>query len=375
MSIEFPLARTEIGPAERDAVNDVLTSGRLAAGPEMAAFEQSFAEYCKVPYGVMVNSGTSALTIVLLSLGVGPGDEVIMPSLTFAATLNGVLATGARAVLVDVDEQGLIDASAVKCALSPATAAIVPVDLYGRCVDVPALRREIDVDVPIVEDAAEALGAFRSSSLGFDFHAGHVSGYASAAIFGFYPNKVLTTGEGGMLVTADRELADSARLRINQSRTGEHMSGPLPGFSLRGNEMAAAMGRTQLASLTVRLEQRRQLAAHYLRHLDDIPTVRPFVDDVHGTSWFTMPILTTGGTDPGRLQETLQDEGVESARYFPALHREPAVTSLGGEGIRLTECPVTERIADHILCLPFWPGLDQQLPVLMARLEQALSRV
>ena len=380
-AFDFPLAQTDIGDAERDAVMSVLDRGWISSGPEIGAFEEAFAAFCDARHAVMVNSGTSALTVGFLALGIGPGDEVILPSLTFSATLNGVLATGACAVLVDVDEQGLICFESVQAALSPATAAVVPVDLYGQCVDLPRLRQCIGSEIAIVEDAAEALGAeaetFAASGV---YQAGHISGHGEASIFGFYPNKVLTTGEGGMLVTNDSQVAARVRARINQSRRNDSDAdvtleiGELPGFSMRGNELAAAMGRVQLTTLGQRLLQRRALAGDYLLRLAAVLPAgqRPFINNVNATSWFTMPILWSDKLERDHLWQALKYRGVASARYFAALHREPAVLALPRDKIRTLDCSRSAHIADHILCLPFWPGLGDQLPELMDRLSHAI---
>ncbi len=380
--IDFPLAKTDIGDAERSAVLAVLDGKRLAAGPEIGGFERAFADHCGVSHAVMLNSGTSALTIALMSLGIGPGDEVIVPSLTFIATLNGVLATGARAVLVDVDHRGLLSAESLENKLSPTIRAVVPVDLYGQCTDIPSIRQCVGPEIAVVEDAAEAIGASTSTSASdATFEAGHIQGYADAAIFGFYPNKVLTTGEGGMLVTDSVSLASQARSRINQSRTDVtdgrilHQS-QLPGFSLRGNEISAAIGSVQLASLLKRLEQRRALAQTYLQRLEAFASIiEPLVTDVWATSWFTMPVLVNDNINPDDLQRCLMQSGVETARYFQALHLEPAVRATDNSIIQTTECPCAEKIAEHVLCLPFWPGLEAQLDDLMVRVGRGIAMV
>ncbi len=269
MTVPVAAAAPMIGAEERAAVDRVLASGRLAMGPEVAAFEQEFATLVAGRPCVAVNSGTSALHLALLALGIGPGDEVIVPSFTFAATANAVALAGASPVFADIDPASFcLDPAAADAAVTPRTAAIMPVHLYGHPADTVRLeevaRRH---GLAVVEDAAQAHAASDDGR--------PVGSLGAAAAFSFYPTKNMTTGEGGMVVCADESVARQVRLLRNQGMERRYAN-EVVGFNLRMTDIAAAIGRVQLTRLGDWTERRRSTAAHYDMALTGVrtPTVR-----------------------------------------------------------------------------------------------------
>ncbi len=329
-----------IGADERAAVDRVLVSGRLAMGPEVAAFEHEFAALVDGRACVAVNSGTSALHLALLALGIGPGDEVVVPSFTFAATANAVVLAGATPVFADIDPATFcLDPAAVEAAVGARTAAILPVHLYGQPADMVALcdiaRRH---GLAVVEDAAQAHAAADG-----DRAAGAIG---DAAAFSFYPTKNMTTGEGGMVVCADETAARRVRLLRNQGMERRYAN-EVVGFNLRMTDVAAAIGRVQLTRLAGWNEQRRRTAAHYDAALEGVatPAVRAGVRHVYHQ--YTVRV-------PGRdvVVEALQRRGIGVDVYYPTpVHRLPAYG-------RDLDLPATERACLEVMSLPVHPGVD-----------------
>lgn len=259
------LAEPYIGDEEIDAVTRVMRSGQLSQGPETAAFELEFGQLVAGRPCVGVNSGTSALHVGLLAAGVGPGDEVIVPSFTFAATANAVALTGATPIFVDVEpEHFCIDPEAVQAAIGPRTAAIMPVHLYGHPANMP---RIMDLAAThgllVVEDAAQAHGA---SIDGIPCGA-----WGDLAMFSFYPTKNMTTGEGGLISVANDELARKCRLLRNQGMEVRYQN-EVVGLNVRMTDIAAAIGRVQLTRLPEWTERRRQNARRYDNELTSVST-------------------------------------------------------------------------------------------------------
>jgi len=358
----IPLAKTDIGPAETAAVTRVVKSGRLALGPEIVEFEREFADWHRVSCAAMVNSGTSALICALRAVGVKPGDEVILPALTFVGTVNAVLNCGALPVLVDVrHDTGNIDSDKVTNAIRKRTRAIIPVHLFGRVADMaPIVDIANDHQLAVVEDAAEALGS--------ELNDRRVGTIGDAGIFGFYPNKVLTTGEGGMVISDDIQLTERVRSIANQGRGCEDIGA---GFSFRATELAAALGRTQLQSLSERINERMELAAQYHNELSAVAGIEPFGYSCGVRSWFTFPVLLSTAVNRAQLMRFLSVNGIDSADYFPALH---TLNGFTGKLDSLDSLAVSEDLGRRLLCLPFWPGMQTHLPHIAKTLERGIAQ-
>lgn len=347
MSKDFiPAAKPIIGAEERAAVDAVLVSGMLAQGTEVASFEKEFSEaLLDGRHSVAVNSGTSGLHLGLLAAGIGPGDEVIVPSFTFAATANSVALTGATPVFADIEPQHYcLDARAVEAAVTDRTKAIMPVHLYGHPADMGALGVfAADRGLLVFEDAAQAHGA----SLG-----GRAVGtFGEFAMFSLYPTKNMTSGEGGMVSTGSDEVARRLRLLRNQGMERQYEN-ELVGFNARMTDLHAAIGRVQLKKVGAWTAQRQANAAYLSANLKGVST--PVIADgaEHVFHQYTVRIAE-GERD--RFAVALKDEyDIGSGVYYPIPnHRLPAFTVSA-------DLPETELASREVLSLPVHPSLDQE---------------
>ncbi|WP_416905463.1 DegT/DnrJ/EryC1/StrS family aminotransferase [Micromonospora echinospora] len=355
----IPPARPVIGEAEIDAAVRVLRSGRVVQGPEVAAFEEEFAELVAGRHCVAVNSGTSALQLTLLALGFGPGDEIIVPSFSFAASANSIRLVGAEPVFVDIEPGSFcLDPAAVEAAVGPRTKGIMPVHLYGH----PAAMDRIMAiaerhGLAVVEDAAQAHGA----ALG-----GHpVGAFGTAGCFSFYPTKNMHSLEGGMITTADPALARTLRLLRNQGME-QRYANEIVGANMRMTDVAAAIGRVQLTQLAEWTEQRRSNA----KFLDSRITgmVTPPVADAARHVYHQYTVRVSGDRDAA--QQRLTEAGIGNAVYYPTpIHRlKPYLTADGKPGP--WDLPETERAAAEVISLPVHPSLS---PADLERIAEAAN--
>jgi dTDP-3-amino-3,4,6-trideoxy-alpha-D-glucose transaminase len=331
------------------AYTRVMARGQFILGDETAAFEREFAAYCGATHAVGVGNGLDALTLSLRGLGIGAGDEVIVPAHTFIATWLAVTATGAMPVPVEPDSTTFnIDADRVQAAITPRTAAIVPVHLYGQCADMATLGRIAHAGgIPIVADAAQAAGAT------FAGQAANVIGRAAA--FSFYPSKNLGAfGDGGAVVTSDDELAETVR-RLRNYGSAEKGSHELQGCNSRLDELQAAFLRCRLAHLPQWNARRRELANRYMVRLAAEPRlILPRVAPGTLPVWHLFTVRVPNGRDS--LKRYLHKEGVESRIYYPVLpHLTPAYAS---DRTRFPPLPMAQQLAKEILSLPLHPHLS-----------------
>jgi perosamine synthetase len=357
--LEVPATGLQLGEPERAAVERVLASGMLAQGPEVAAFEAEFAEHVGGRPCVAVNSGTSALQLALLALGIGRGDEVVVPSFSFAATANAVALTGARPVFADIEpDHFCLDPDAVAAAITPRTAAVMPVHLYGHPA---AMDRIVDIanrhGLAVVEDAAQAHLA------GLDGRA--VGTFGAAAAFSFYPTKNMTAGEGGLVACADEAVARTIRLLRNQGMERRYEN-ELIGYNMRMTDLHAAIGRVQLRRLPGWTADRRRNAAHLSAGLAGtagvaVPRVAAGAEPV----WHQYTIRAARRDE---LAAALAERGVRCGVYYPTpIHRLPAY------GLDL-DLPQTERAAAEVLSLPVHPALSgQQLDHVLRAVARAVA--
>ncbi|MBN9186620.1 DegT/DnrJ/EryC1/StrS aminotransferase family protein [Microbacterium sp.] len=347
MSDFIPPAKPLIGDEERAAVDRVLRSGMVAQGPEVAAFEREFSEHF-VPGrpSVAVNSGTAGLHLGLLAAGVGPGDEVIVPSFTFAATGNSVALTGARPVFADIEpETFTLDPASVEAAITDRTKGIMPVHLYGHPARMRALAEIADRHgIALYEDAAQAHGASLDGR--------PVGSFGAFAMFSLYPTKNMTSGEGGMIVAADDEIARTARLLRNQGMERQYEN-EIIGFNARMTDIHAAIGRVQLTKVDGWTRTRQANAAFLDAHLRGV-VVPPVADGaVHVYHQYTIRVAD----DRDGFVAALKDEHqVGSGVYYPIPnHRLPSLAGYA-PGVELAE---TERAAREVVSLPVHPSLSQ----------------
>jgi dTDP-4-amino-4,6-dideoxygalactose transaminase len=360
VSFRIYLSPPDVGEEERRRLLEAFDSGWIApVGPDLDAFESELAERAGRRYAVALSSGTAALHLGLLTLGVGPGDEVLVPTLTFAATANAVVYTGATPVFVDADPEtwnldlGLVEQELERRARDgvPQLKAIIPVDLYGRCVDytrlVPLAER---YDVPLLEDAAEALGAT---------HAGKPAGsFGDAAVFSFNGNKVITTSGGGMFVTDDEAIAKRVRHLATQAREpAVHYEHRDVGFNYRLSNLLAALGRGQLAGLDAKVARRTAINARYREGLADLPGFDFAPEDPSGepTHWLTCLTIDPdhAGFDRNDVIAALGQAGIEARPVWKPMHLQPAF-----EGRPTRGGDVAAQLFDAGLCLPSGSGLS-----------------
>jgi len=347
------MASPDLAESDIEAVVEVLRSGRLALGPRMEELERRIADYVGAPYAVAVSSGTAALHLALEGLGIGEGDEVLVPSFTFSASVSVIFQVGARPVFVDIlPDVYTLDPVDVERKAGARSRALMVVDVFGH----PAQWDELQAiagsaDLRIVDDACEALGA--------EYRGRRVGALGDVATFAFYPNKQITTGEGGILVTSDDEVASIARSLRNQGRAemGAWLEHPRLGYNYRLDEMSAALGVSQLDRLDEILERRARVAAEYDRLLSEIPGVRtPVVRPDVEMSWFVYVVRLAEGVDRASVMAYMEDRGIPTRAYFSPIHLQPYVSERMGD-LRGT-LPVTEAIATRTLALPFHGRLE-----------------
>ncbi len=364
--LAIPLSRPSITDVEREAVLQVLATGRLSQGEWITAFEDAFRAYLGIDEAVAVSSGTAGLQIAVRTLDLQPDDEVVTTPFTFIATASVLCHERLRPVFCDIDPRTLnIDPAQVERAITPATKALMVVDIFGSVPDMPALLAiAARHGLPVIEDACEALGA----NLG-----GRKAGtFGRSAVFGFYPNKQITTGEGGMVVTADPELAARFRQLRNHGRPGKAMQFEEVGFNFRLNELAAALGKVQLDRIETILAMRRLRADWYREALAGMPEVVCMPGGEERSPFIFYVLLRDRRMRDGVLN-SMNDKGIETSIYFPPLHLERAFQFLGH---RLGDFPVTEDSAGRILALPFWTAMPREVvDAVVAGLRESIAEM
>jgi dTDP-4-amino-4,6-dideoxygalactose transaminase len=339
----IPIARPQMGEEEKRSVWAALESGSLAQGPRVRELEEAFAAFVGVPHAVATSSGSTALQLALLAAGIGADDEVITVSFTFIASATSILHVGARPVFVDVKPDDFtMDPDQIEAAITPRTRGIMPVSLYGQPADLPAIAEIAERrGLVLVEDAAQSHGAAVD---------GRSSGSWGIGCFSFYPTKNMTTGEGGMLTTADADAADRASLlREHGMKVRYHHD--IVGYNFRMTDIHAAIGLAQLPKLPANNQRRRAIAARYDRELRGVglPRVRPGVTHVYHQ--YTLRVARRDA-----FAEALRERGVGSGIYYPIpVHRQRPFVELGyGD----QELPVTDRLSEEALSIPVHPDLS-----------------
>jgi perosamine synthetase len=354
----IPLSAPDIDAADHAAVDAVLRSGMLSLGPKLSEFEEAFAAYIGVKHAVAVSSGTAALHLCVRALGIHEGDEVITTPFSFIASSNCILFEHAKPVFVDIDPVTLcIDPGRIEQAITKRTKAIIAVDVFGALADWHALRKIASKhNLALIEDSCESLGSKKGKQM--------AGAFADCATFAFYPNKQMTTGEGGMLVTNRKDIADLAKAMRNQGRNvqGGWLAHEHLGYNYRLSDLQCALGLSQLRRLPTFIEKRASVAQMYAEALEplggylDIPVTQQGVD----ISWFVYVV---------RLKETFSQEkrdailahlrlkGVGCQNYFPPIHLQPYYRKTFG--YKPGDFPITESIANRTIALPFHNNLSK----------------
>jgi perosamine synthetase len=351
---EIPLARPLLDEREEELVLEVLRSGRLSLGPTIERFEELIAERVGAPYAAAVSSGTAGLHMLAHIAGLGPGDEVITSPLSFVSSANCFIFEGATPVFADVDSRTLnMDPAALEAAITERTKAVVAVDMFGYPCELDEIRAICDRrGLVLIEDAAEALGA--------EYQGRPVGSHGLSGVFGFYPNKQLATGEGGIVFTHSEEewhLVKSLRNQGRDYRGGAWFHHVRVGFNYRWTDVQAAIGIGQLEKLERLLSLRAEVAARYTQLLEDVEVEPLCADDpTHRRSWFVYVIALPAGTDRDRVMAELRAQGIGTAEYVPCVHLQPYMRETYGFGEGA--CPVAEGVAGRTLALPFFPQLE-----------------
>jgi perosamine synthetase len=353
---EIPLARPLLDEREEELVLDVLRSGRLSLGPTIERFEELIAERIGAPFAAAVSSGTAGLHLLCRIAKLGPGNEAITSPLSFVASANCFIYEGATPVFADVDRRTLnMDPAALEAAISERTRAVVAVDMFGYPSELDEIRAICDRHgLVLIEDGAEALGA--------EYKGRPIGSHGASGVFGFYPNKQITTGEGGVVFTHSEDECKLLKSLRNQGRSyegGAWFHHVRLGFNYRWTDVQAAIGIGQLEKLDRLLSLRAEVAERYNRLLATVDVELLCADDAeHTRSWFVYVVALPAGTARARVMEELRSQGIATAEYVPCVHLQPYMRESYGfsEGM----CPVAEQVATRTLALPFFPQLEAE---------------
>lgn len=358
------ITRDELAAAAR-----IIKSGWLSLGQETEQFEQEMAKYVGAKYAVATNSGTAALHLSVIASGIKAGDEIITTPFTFVASTNCCLYEKAKPVFVDINPDTLnLDTNQIKAKITAKTKAILAVDVFGYPAEwQPIIKIAQKYNLAIIEDAAEALGAkYQNQKLG---SLGHLT------IFGFFPNKQITTGEGGIALTNNKKQYELMKHLVNQGRKAgqAQLDYHYLGYNYRMTEISAALGREQVKKIDLFLINRRQVAGWYDEQLANIPSINLLkTDDLdHQRSWFVYVVLVNKTIDRNQLVTKLSQAGIPVKTYFPSLHLQPYLKSLD---YHRGDFPVSEAVAQATLVLPFYTGMSQKTVITVCnKLKKALQ--
>jgi perosamine synthetase len=361
----IPIARPLLGEEEAAAVKEVLDSGRLVQGPKVEAFEKAFAAYLGRKHAIAVSNGTTALHVALLAHGIGRGGEVLIPPLTFFATASMAVVVGAKPVFADVGRDSYnMDPEKAIAAMSKRTATVMPVHLYGQTADTdPILEAAKDRGIPVIEDACQAHGA--------QYKGRKAGNLGTTACFSFYATKNMTTGEGGMVVTDDDEIAEKVRLLRSHGEASKYEHVVL-GYNYRMTEMAAAIGLVQLRKLEGWVRQRRQNAAALTKGLAEVEGLVPPSEGnwmIHSYYQYVVRAESEFPLTRNEIVTRLNDVGIGCRPSYPMpLYRQKALRDLGIRG----KCPVADDVVPRLFELPVHPGVR---PAEVDRIVDAVSRL
>lgn len=368
--MQVPLSGPDIGPREIELVNQVLSTPYLSIGPMIQRFEKTFAGYLGTKYAAGVNSGTSGLHLCIRIANIADRDEVITTPFSFIASANCILFERARPVFVDIDPLTLnIDGRRIEERITRRTKAILPVHIFGQPCQMDVVmdiaRRH---NLAVIEDACEAVGA--------EYKGRKVGTFGKAAVFAFYPNKQMTTGEGGMVVTDDKSWDALLRSLRNQGRgdDGGWLSHPRLGYNYRLDEMSSALGVAQMERIEELLSKRARVADQYSKRLSLVKGVQvPFIaPEVTRMSWFLYVVRLDSGIDRDRVQLEMEKRGIVTRPYFPPIHLQAFYQE--SLGYREGDFPITEAVSRSTLALPFYTNLEpEKVEYVCHNLEQVIA--
>ncbi|MFK7884164.1 MAG: DegT/DnrJ/EryC1/StrS family aminotransferase [Phycisphaerales bacterium] len=381
---EIPLSRPSITELEERLVLEVLRSGRLSIGPKIEQFEEMVAKRIGTQHAVACSSGTAGLHMVLSALGVGPGDEVVTTPFSFIASSNSILYVGAKPVFVDICPKSLnADPALLEAAITPRTKAIMAVEAFGNPAHMAEYARIASKhEIVLIEDCCEALGGRCDGQ--------NAGAFGRAGVFGFYPNKQITTGEGGMVVTNDDRLADVCRSLRNQGRAiagrgsvgtgstaGAWLHHDRLGFNYRMSEVNAALGVAQMTRLDEIISGRQRVANRYMQRLLDVPDlILPTVPEGAEMSWFVFVVRLAAGytrEERDRVIQGLRNHDIGAADYFPCIHTQPFYQR--AYGFREGQFPISESVSCRTIALPFFGEMtDREIDLVAQTLRVLIGR-
>ncbi len=368
---KIPMSAPDLDENDYQAVLEVLKSGRLALGPKAEEFEKLMAEYIGVKNSIAVSSGTAGLHILVRALGIGEGDEVLVPSFTFCASVNVILYERAKPIFVDIEPETYnIDPEDLERKITKKTKAIMVVDVFGHPAEWDEILRIAEkYNLKVIDDSCEALGA--------EYKGRKIGQFGDCACFAFYPNKQITTGEGGIIVTNNDEIAKMARSLRNQGREdmGAWLYHERLGYNYRMDEMSAALGVSQLKKIESFLQKREKVANMYTEKLKNYswvktPVVKPYVR----MSWFVYVITLEEGLDRDKVIEEMEKRGVPARGYFSPIHLQPYIKKM--LGTKEGDLPITENISKRTLALPFHNNLkEEEIEKVVSVLREVIEEV
>lgn len=368
------LSRPDISERDIEAVCEVLRSPDLSLGPKLVEFERAVAEYIGTKRAVAVNSGTSGLFLCMLALGIGPGDEVITTPFTFIATANCIMMVGAKPVFVDIDPITLnIDPAKIESNITDKTKAIVPVEVFGNPAGFDKICQIAEKhNLTVIEDSCEALGS--------ELNGRKAGTFGKMSTFAFYPNKQITTGEGGMILTDDDDLADLCISLRNQGRgkNAAWLSHERLGYNFRLSDINCALGIVQLSRIDEIKAKRKQVANCYQQMLaDDNRLIVPAEADNCDVSWFVFVVRLAYSFNRAQRDDVLQKmlaDGIQVGNYFSPVHLQPFIAARFG--YKAGDFPVTESVAERTIALPFYNNLNEDdVAVVCSVLKNALDNL
>lgn len=361
----YPLARPYIGEDEERLVLEVLRSGTLSMGQKTEQFEKEFARFCGTKYACAVSSGTAGLHMALIAAGIGPGDEVITTPFSFIASANSILYVGAKPVFVEIDPLTYnIDANKIEAAITKKTKAILPVHIFGQAAEMDLIMKLAKkYKLKVIEDACESLGA--------KYNKKNVGTFGDMAVIAFYPNKQMTTGEGGMVITNSKKYYEMCVSLRNQGRPyssslwhskgGSWLTHARLGYNYRMDEMSAAVGLAQIRKIKFLINKRVEIAKWYSEFLKPLSNVLqiPMVDLKNTHTWFLYVVLIKAGkAKRDQIISQLAERGISTKPYLPSIHLAQFYKKL--YGFKLGDFKISERVSSTALALPIYIGLTKE---------------
>jgi perosamine synthetase len=372
--MEIHLSRPDITEEEIEAVCQVLRGPNLSLGPKLGEFERAFAGYTGTAHAVAVNSGTSGLFLCMRAAGIGPGDEVITTPFTFIASANCIMMAGAEPVFVDIDPESLnIDSAAIEEKIGPGTRAVLPVEVFGNPAGMDKVCETAERHgLAVIEDCCEALGS--------ELNGKKAGTFGKMGVFAFYPNKQITTGEGGMIVTNDPDMARLCVSLRNQGRAAEAgwLAHERLGYNFRLSDINCALGIVQLSRLEKIMASRRQVAQWYRQMLaGDERLIVPAEPAGCSISWFVFVVRLAdrfSAVQRDQVLRQMRDGGIQVSNYFPPVHLQPFMVERFG--YKPGDFPAAESASERTVALPFYNNLSRdQVETVCRRLREVLDKI